>query len=164
MVGLSGGVDSAVAAALLLEQGYEVIGVFMRNWHDESVVINNECPWITDSNDALMVAEHLGIPFQVLDLSEAYRQRIVDYMFKEYEAGRTPNPDVLCNREIKFDVFLKAAIQLKADFVATGHYCQKEEFTAGESKEYRLLQGKDSTKAKRNMKKILINLKSNKNE
>jgi tRNA-specific 2-thiouridylase len=125
VVGLSGGVDSSVSAALLLEQGYEVIGVFMRNWHDETVVINQECPWIDDSNDAMLVAEHLGIPFQVLDLSGEYKKRIVEYMFEEYKNGFTPNPDILCNREIKFDVFLKAAEQLGADFVATGHYCQK---------------------------------------
>ncbi len=121
VVGLSGGVDSSVAAHLLLQQDYDVVGIFMRNWHDESVVINNECPWIDDSNDAMLVAQHLGIPFQVLDLSKAYKERIVDYMFEEYAAGRTPNPDILCNREIKFDVFLKAAEQLGADFVATGH-------------------------------------------
>jgi tRNA-specific 2-thiouridylase len=127
VIGLSGGVDSSVAAHLLLEQGYEVVGIFMRNWHDESVTINNECPWIDDSNDAMLVAEHLGIPFHVLDLSKEYKQRIVDYMFEEYERGRTPNPDVLCNREIKFDIFLKAAINLKADYVATGHYCRREE-------------------------------------
>ncbi len=144
VVGLSGGVDSSVAAHLLLEQGYEVIGVFMRNWHDESVVINQECPWIDDSNDALMVAEHLGIPFQVLDLSAEYRKRIVEYMFDEYENGFTPNPDILCNREIKFDVFLKAAEQLGADFVATGHYCQKQwnETTLS----FELIEGNDANK------------------
>jgi len=125
VVGLSGGVDSSVAAYLLLEQGYEVIGMFMKNWHDESVTLSDECPWIDDSNDALLVAQHLGIPFQVIDLSDEYKERIVNYMFKEYESGRTPNPDVLCNREIKFDVFLKAALALGADFVATGHYCRK---------------------------------------
>lgn len=146
VVGLSGGVDSAVTAALLIQQGFDVIGVFMRNWHDESVVINNECPWITDSNDAMAVAEHLGIPFHVLDLSEAYRERIVEYMFKEYENGRTPNPDVLCNREIKFDVFLKAAMQLNADFVATGHYCQKNEIKGNVISEFQLLMGLDSNK------------------
>ena len=108
VIGLSGGVDSSVAAYLLKEQGYEVIAMFMRNWHDESVTISNECPWIDDSNDALLVAQDLGIPFQVIDLSEAYKNRIVDYMFNEYERGRTPNPDVLCNREIKFDLFFKS--------------------------------------------------------
>ncbi len=125
VVGLSGGVDSSVAAWLLKEAGHEVIGLFMRNWHDESVIIDNECPWIDDANDAMLVASHIGIPFQVLDLSDAYRERIVDYMFEEYEQGRTPNPDVLCNREIKFDLFLKAAEELGAEAVATGHYCRK---------------------------------------
>ena len=127
VVGLSGGVDSSVAAHLLVKEGYEVIGMFMRNWHDESVTLSNECPWIEDSNDALLVAQQLGIPFQVIDLSEAYKTRIVDYMFDEYQRGRTPNPDILCNREIKFDVFLEAAMNLGADFVATGHYCRKSE-------------------------------------
>jgi len=143
VVGLSGGVDSSVAAHLLIQQGYDVIGMFMRNWHDESVTISDECPWIDDSNDALLIAQQLGIPFQVIDLSEAYKARIVDYMFREYESGRTPNPDVLCNREIKFDVFLKAAIELGADFVATGHYCQKKEFEDGS---FGLLAGKDKNK------------------
>ena len=143
VVGLSGGVDSSVAAYLLIQQGYEVIGIFMRNWHDESVTISNECPWIEDSNDALLVAQHLGIPFQVIDLSEAYKTRIVDYMFDEYQRGRTPNPDVLCNREIKFDVFLEAALQLGADYVATGHYCRKAENTDGT---FSLLAGIDKTK------------------
>ena len=143
VVGLSGGVDSSVAAYLLIQQGYEVIGIFMRNWHDESVTISDECPWIEDSNDALLVAEHLGIPFQVIDLSEAYKSRIVDYMFDEYQRGRTPNPDVLCNREIKFDVFLEAALQLGADYVATGHYCRKAENIDGT---FSLLAGIDKTK------------------
>jgi tRNA-specific 2-thiouridylase len=143
VVGLSGGVDSSVAAHLLIQQGYEVIGMFMRNWHDESVTISDECPWIDDSNDALLIAQQLGIPFQVIDLSEAYKERIVDYMFREYEGGKTPNPDVLCNREIKFDVFLKAALELGADYVATGHYCQKKEFEDGS---FGLLAGKDKNK------------------
>ncbi|MDX1903090.1 MAG: tRNA 2-thiouridine(34) synthase MnmA [Thermonemataceae bacterium] len=146
VVGLSGGVDSSVAAYLLKEQGYEVIGIFMKNWHDERVVINNECPWVEDSNDALIVAEKLGIPFRVLDLSAEYKQRIVDYMFAEYEAGRTPNPDVLCNREIKFDVFLKAALQLGADYVATGHYCQKSSFQKEGYAVHQLLMAKDNNK------------------
>jgi len=147
VVGLSGGVDSSVAAHLLLAQGYEVIGIFMRNWHDESVTINNECPWIDDSNDAILAAEWLGIPFHVLDMSAQYKTRIVDYMFREYQAGRTPNPDVLCNREIKFDLFLEAALQLKADFVATGHYCQRESFLNEKNETiYRLLAGADANK------------------
>jgi tRNA-specific 2-thiouridylase len=143
VVGLSGGVDSSVAAYLLKKEGYNVIGMFMKNWHDESVTISDDCPWIDDSNDALLVAQKLGIPFQTLDLSEEYKKRIVDYMFAEYEAGRTPNPDVLCNREIKFDVFLKAAKSLGADYVATGHYCQK---TQTENGMYQLIAGQDKNK------------------
>jgi len=143
VVGLSGGVDSSVAAYLLKEQGYEVIGMFMRNWHDESVTLSDECPWIDDSNDALLIAEQLNIPFQVIDLSKEYKEKIVDYMFNEYEAGRTPNPDVLCNREIKFDVFLKAAMDLGADYVATGHYCRRIDHTDGT---VGLLAGKDPSK------------------
>ncbi len=146
VVGLSGGVDSSVAAYLLKEQGHEVIGMFMKNWHDTSVTISDECPWIDDSNDAMLVADSLGIPFQTIDLSEEYKKRIVDYMFAEYEAGRTPNPDVLCNREIKFDVFLKAAMQLGADYVATGHYCQKGEIETPLGKQYQLLASKDGNK------------------
>ncbi|RIV72360.1 tRNA 2-thiouridine(34) synthase MnmA [Flagellimonas aequoris] len=147
VVGLSGGVDSSVAAYLLKEQGYEVIGLFMKNWHDDSVTISEECPWLEDSNDALIVAEKLGIPFQTVDLSAEYKERIVDYMFNEYERGRTPNPDVLCNREIKFDVFLKIALQLGADYVATGHYCRKGIIQNEDGTEtYQLLAGKDPNK------------------
>ncbi len=146
VVGLSGGVDSSVTAYLLQEQGYEVIGMFMRNWVDDSVIISEECPWVEDSNDALAVAEMLGIPFHVIDLSEQYKERIVDYMFKEYEEGRTPNPDVLCNREVKFDIFLKAAMKLKADFVATGHYCRKETIVVDGKETHRLLAGADNNK------------------
>jgi tRNA-specific 2-thiouridylase len=146
VVGLSGGVDSSVAAYLLKEQGYEVIGLFMKNWHDDSVTISNECPWLEDSNDALLVAEKLGIPFQTVDLSEQYKEKIVDYMFNEYEKGRTPNPDVLCNREIKFDVFMKIALSLGADYVATGHYCRKGEIEIGGNTLYQLLAGKDGNK------------------
>ncbi|WJJ95150.1 tRNA 2-thiouridine(34) synthase MnmA [Algibacter luteus] len=146
IIGLSGGVDSSVAAYLLKEQGYEVIGLFMKNWHDDSVTISNECPWLDDSNDAMLVAEKLGIPFQTVDLSEEYKERIVDYMFHEYEKGRTPNPDVLCNREIKFDVFMKIALELGADYVATGHYCRKGVIEKDGSKVYQLLAGVDGNK------------------
>ena len=147
VVGLSGGVDSSVAAYLLKEQGYEVIGLFMKNWHDDSVTISDECPWLEDSNDALLVAEKLGIPFQTVDLSEQYKERIVDYMFSEYEKGRTPNPDVLCNREIKFDVFLKIALEdLQADYVATGHYCRKDVIDQNGKEIHRLLAGVDQNK------------------
>lgn len=147
VVGLSGGVDSSVAAYLLKEQGYEVIGLFMKNWHDDSVTISEECPWLEDSNDALIVAEKLGIPFQTVDLSVEYKERIVDYMFSEYEKGRTPNPDILCNREIKFDVFLKIALQLGADYVATGHYCRKGILkNVDGSQTYQLLSGVDDNK------------------
>ncbi|MFC4219152.1 tRNA 2-thiouridine(34) synthase MnmA [Flagellimonas marina] len=147
VVGLSGGVDSSVTAYLLKEQGYEVIGLFMKNWVDDSVIISEECPWVEDSNDALIVAEKLGIPFQTVDLSAEYKERIVDYMFSEYEKGRTPNPDVLCNREIKFDVFLKIALQLGADYVATGHYCRKGIIKNEDGTEtYQLLAGVDKNK------------------
>jgi tRNA-specific 2-thiouridylase len=146
VVGLSGGVDSSVTAYLLKEQGYEVIGMFMKNWHDDTVTISNECPWLDDSNDAMIVAQHLGIPFQAIDLSKEYKERIVDYMFAEYQAGRTPNPDVLCNREIKFDIFLNTALKLGADFVATGHYARKAEITKDGRTFYRLLAGKDPNK------------------
>ena len=147
IVGLSGGVDSSVTAYLLKAQGYEVIGLFMKNWHDDSVTISDECPWLEDSNDALIVADKLGIPFQTVDLSVEYKARIVDYMFNEYKRGRTPNPDVLCNREIKFDVFLKIALGLGADYVATGHYCRKGVITNEDgSKTYQLLAGADANK------------------
>lgn len=146
VVGLSGGVDSSVAAYLLKEQGYEVIGLFMKNWHDDSVTISDECPWLEDSNDAMLVANKLGIPFQTVDLSEQYKERIVDYMFNEYEKGRTPNPDVLCNREIKFDVFMKIALDLGADYVATGHYCRKSTIEKEGKEIHQLLAGKDDNK------------------
>ena len=147
VIGLSGGVDSSVAAYLLKKQGYDVIGLFMKNWHDDSVTISEECPWLEDSNDALIVAEKLGIPFQTVDLSVEYKERIVDYMFNEYEKGRTPNPDVLCNREIKFDVFLKIALQLGADYVATGHYCRKGTLVNEDGSEtFQLLSGLDGNK------------------
>lgn len=143
VVGLSGGVDSSVAAYLLKEQGYDVIGLFMKNWHDESVTLSDECPWIDDANDALLVANKLGIPFQVIDLSKEYKERIVEYMFDEYAAGRTPNPDVLCNREIKFDVFMDRALELGVDYVATGHYCRRKD---NEDGSVSLLAGLDRNK------------------
>lgn len=146
IVGLSGGVDSSVAAYLLKEQGYEVIGLFMKNWHDDSVTISDECPWLEDSNDAMLVADKLGIPFQTVDLSLQYKERIVDYMFSEYEKGRTPNPDVLCNREIKFDVFMDIAMELGADYVATGHYCRKGTLVKEGKEIYQLLSGVDGNK------------------
>ncbi|WP_339755277.1 tRNA 2-thiouridine(34) synthase MnmA [uncultured Winogradskyella sp.] len=146
IVGLSGGVDSSVAAYILKEQGYDVIGLFMKNWHDDSVTISDECPWLEDSNDAMLVADKLGIPFQTVDLSMQYKERIVDYMFNEYEKGRTPNPDVLCNREIKFDVFMDIALELGADFVATGHYCRKGTITKEGKEIHQLLAGSDNNK------------------
>lgn len=147
VVGLSGGVDSSVAAYLLQKQGHDVVALFMRNWNDASVTLEDECPWIEDSNDALMVAQKLGIPFQVIDMSELYKEKIVDYMFAEYEKGRTPNPDVLCNREVKFDVFLKTALSLGADKVATGHYARVDSTTDENGKEiFHLLAGKDNNK------------------
>ncbi len=146
IVGLSGGVDSSVSALLLKQQGYEVIGLFMKNWHDDSVTISNECPWLDDSNDAMLIAEKLEIPFQTVDLSKEYHSRIIDYMFSEYENGRTPNPDVLCNREIKFDIFLDIALNLGADYIATGHYCQVNKINKDNKEIYRLLAGADEKK------------------
>lgn len=147
VVGLSGGVDSSVAAYLLQQQGHEVIALFMKNWNDASVTLEDECPWVEDSNDAMMVAQKLGIPFQVIDMSELYKERIVDYMFSEYEKGRTPNPDILCNREVKFDAFLTTALSLGAEKVATGHYARISTSTTHEGKEvYHLLSGKDTHK------------------
>jgi tRNA-uridine 2-sulfurtransferase len=146
VIGLSGGVDSSVAAWILKEQGYEVIGLFMRNWHDTTGLIQSECHWEDDLMFAEMVAKKLKIPFHFIDLSEPYRQRVVDYMFSEYEKGRTPNPDVLCNREIKFDSFADESRKLGGDFVATGHYCRKGEAVTGEGKIFRLLAGTDDNK------------------
>ena len=146
VVALSGGVDSSVAAYMLVKQGYDVIGIFMKNWHDESVTISNECPWVEDSYDAMMVAEKLSIPFQTVDLSKEYQTRIIDYMFDEYKNGHTPNPDVLCNREIKFDVFLKIAESLDADYVATGHYCRIKSKKTDNQFIYSLYSGKDTNK------------------
>ena len=154
-IGLSGGVDSSVAALLLKQQGYDVFALFMQNWHDASTTLHGDCEWEEDRFVAEMVARKIGIPFYFVDLSKEYRQRVVDYMFDEYEKGRTPNPDVLCNREIKFDAFLKCAKKLGADYVATGHYCQKAEALneAGEplldeegKKIYRILAGSDPNK------------------
>ena len=122
VVAMSGGVDSSVAAYILKQEGYDVVGIFMKNWHDSSVTISKDCPWLEDSYDAMLVCEKLSIPFQVIDLSDDYKNKIVDYMFNEYKKGNTPNPDILCNREIKFDLFLKLALKLGADFIATGHY------------------------------------------
>tara|TARA_B100000405_G_scaffold110712_1_gene77257 strand:- start:483 stop:1670 length:1188 start_codon:yes stop_codon:yes gene_type:complete len=146
IIGLSGGVDSSVSALLLKQQGYEVIGLFMKNWHDETVTISDDCPWLDDSNDAMLIAEKLEIPFQTVDLSEQYHSRIIDYMFNEYENGRTPNPDVLCNREIKFDIFLKIALDLGADYIATGHYCQVNKINKDNKEIYRLIVGADEKK------------------
>ena len=146
VVGLSGGVDSSVAAYLLKEQGHEVIGLFMRNWHDTTGTLEGDCPWYDDQIFAELVAKRLDIPFRFVDLSEQYRQRVVEYMFSEYEKGRTPNPDVLCNREIKFDVFLKEALKLGAEYVATGHYCRKVEEQQNGRTVYRLLAGSDPNK------------------
>ena len=146
IIGLSGGVDSSVSALLLKQQGYEVIGLFMKNWHDETVTISDDCPWLDDSNDAMLIAEKLDIPFQTVDLSEQYHSSIIDYMFNEYENGRTPNPDVLCNREIKFDIFLKIALNLGADYIATGHYCQVNKINKDDKEIYRLMAGADEKK------------------
>ena len=143
VIALSGGVDSSVAAYLLKEQGYNLIALFMKNWHDENLTISDECPWLEDSNDAMLIADKLKIPFKTVDLSKEYKKRIIDYMFKEYSNGRTPNPDILCNKEIKFDVFMKLALSLDADYIATGHYSQ---IKSTNNSEYRLLQGIDKTK------------------
>lgn len=147
VIGLSGGVDSSVAAYLLKERGYDVVGLFMVNWHDTAGTLAGDCPWYDDRMFAELVAKKLDIPFHTVDLSEQYRARVVDYMFAEYERGRTPNPDVLCNREIKFDVFLQEALKLGADYVATGHYCRKETITGADGTEiHRLLAGRDGNK------------------
>ncbi len=146
VVGLSGGVDSSVAAYLLQEQGYDVVGLFMRNWHDTTGTLEGDCPWYDDQMFAELTAKRLDIPFHSIDLSEEYRHRVVDYMFAEYGHGRTPNPDVLCNREIKFDAFLKAAQKLGADYIATGHYCRCQVTETDEGPLYHLLAGNDPNK------------------
>ena len=145
-IGLSGGVDSSVAALLLKRQGYDVFALFMQNWHDASTTLHGDCEWEEDRFVAEMVARKIGIPFYFVDLSKEYRQRVVDYMFDEYEKGRTPNPDVLCNREIKFDAFLKCAKKLGADYVATGHYCRKETINSPDGEVHRILAGSDPNK------------------
>lgn len=154
-VGLSGGVDSSVAALLLKRQGYDVFALFMQNWNDASTTLHGDCEWEEDRFVAEMVARKIGIPFYFVDLSKEYRRRVVDYMFEEYSRGRTPNPDVLCNREIKFDAFLKCARKLGADMVATGHYCRKEQAVGPDDcpltdadghPVYRLLAGSDPNK------------------
>jgi tRNA-specific 2-thiouridylase len=146
VVGLSGGVDSSVAAYVLKQQGHEVIGMFMKNWHDQTGVLSADCPWLEDKYDAEAVARKLGIPFHFVDLSQEYMSRVADYMFAEYEKGRTPNPDVLCNREIKFDAFMEKALALGADFVATGHYCRKDTIEVDGKPMHRLLAGLDDNK------------------
>jgi tRNA-specific 2-thiouridylase len=146
VVGLSGGVDSSIAAYVLKQQGHEVIGMFMKNWHDQTGVLSADCPWLEDKYDAEAVARKLGIPFHFVDLSQEYMARVADYMFAEYEKGRTPNPDVLCNREIKFDAFMAKALELGADFVATGHYCRKETIEIDGKPVHRLLAGIDDNK------------------
>jgi tRNA-uridine 2-sulfurtransferase len=146
IVGLSGGVDSSVAAWILKEQGFDVEALFMRNWHDTTGLLQSDCHWEDDLMFAEMVSKKLNIPFHQVDLSEQYRERVVDYMFSEYARGRTPNPDVLCNREIKFDSFAAEAHKLGGDFVATGHYCRKEEIRSGSNIIYRLLAGRDKNK------------------
>ena len=146
VIGLSGGVDSSVAAHVLKEQGHDVTALFMINWHEEVGVLEGNCSWDNDLTFAKLVARKLDIPLKVVDLSKDYKKRVVDYMFAEYKKGRTPNPDVLCNREIKFDVFLDEAMKLGADYVATGHYCRKKEITVNNKKVYRLLAGKDNNK------------------
>jgi len=146
VVGLSGGVDSSVAAYLLKKEGYDVIGVFMINWKETTGTLTSSCAWEDDVELAEMVARKLDIPFHVVDLSENYSKRVVDYMFQEYEKGRTPNPDVLCNREIKFDQFLDEADKLGAQYVATGHYCQKDSIIKDGKEFHRLLAGADPNK------------------
>jgi tRNA-uridine 2-sulfurtransferase len=147
VIGLSGGVDSSVAAYLLKKEGYDVTGLFMINWHDTTGTLAGDCPWNDDLIFAELVAKKLDIPFKTIDFSEQYRKRVVDYMFSEYEKGRTPNPDVLCNREVKFDLFLDEALKIGADYIATGHYCRKETTVNSDGKEiYHLLAGVDKNK------------------
>lgn len=146
VIGLSGGVDSSVAAWVLKDQGYDVTGLFMKNWHDVTGVLEGDCTYEDDVVFAEMVARKVGIPFHTVDLSGPYRRRVVDYMFSEYQAGRTPNPDILCNREIKFDSFVREAYKLGVDIIATGHYCRKETIYSGKKQIHRLLAGTDRKK------------------
>ena len=146
-IGLSGGVDSSVAALLLKQQGHDVFALFMQNWHDTTGTLHGDCEWEEDRFVAELVARKIGIPFYFVDLSEEYRKRVVDYMFDEYSKGRTPNPDVLCNREIKFDAFLKTAKKLGAEKVATGHYCRKDSIEGPNgSAIHRIFAGSDPNK------------------
>lgn len=133
---MSGGVDSSLSAALLKEQGYDVTGVYMKNWTQNFAGF--ECPWEQDITDANAVAAQLDLPFEVFDFQKEYKQKVVDYMLAEYQAGRTPNPDVMCNQEIKFKVFLETALEKGADFIATGHYAR--------SQDGKLLKGVDASK------------------
>ncbi len=141
-VGMSGGVDSSLTAALLVEQGYDVTGVYMKNWTQDLPGL--KCPWADDLADAKRVAVQLGIDFEVFDFEKEYKQKVVDYMIEEYKLGRTPNPDIMCNQEVKFRLFLDAALEHGADMIATGHYARVENHIS--STNARLLMAKDTNK------------------